>query len=67
MKKKCNWCEEVKHLSDFYKNCPTMCKNCRKLESRNNKFTKNEVLDMLDGLHNRLDSMEILIKIYKKR
>lgn len=33
-----------------------MCKNCRKLESRNNKFTKNEVLDMLDGLHNRMNS-----------
>lgn len=29
---------------DFYKNNLSKCKECRKVESRNGKFSKNDVL-----------------------
>lgn len=71
MKKECKWCNENKNIREFYDNNYSMCKECKKMESRNNKFTKNEVLNMLDGLHNmfenRMNSMEVLFRDILKR
>lgn len=47
---KCYKCGHVKIKDEFYKNNYNRCKDCKRIESRESKISKNDVYDILTVL-----------------
>lgn len=58
----CKKCKKYKKIDNFYKSNLSQCKNCRKKITKDNNFTKNEVINMLENIYNKMNSMELLYK-----
>lgn len=59
---KCYKCGIVKSKKDFYKNNYNRCKECKRIESREGKISKNDVFEILNILFEKINSNEIYIR-----
>lgn len=57
---KCYSCGSIKSKDEFYKNNYNRCKDCKRIESRESKISKNDIYEMLTILFEKTILMKCI-------
>lgn len=63
----CKKCDKVKNIKCFYKNNMSQCKLCKDEINRKNRYGKNDVTYVLEGLYNKINNIEIIYEELNKK
>lgn len=63
----CKKCDKVKNIKCFYRNNMSQCKICKDEINKKNRYGKNDVVYILEGLYNKINNIEIIYEELNKK